>query len=110
VGRLIVFVGVALLLDHMGIVSIGGLWRFWADDSGAGRDCKHFGMKPADVGRDPVGAGILLQLGEFNLVRVTWALLCAGGGDQRWADADAGIDQGAKRRRWARESRRRRLE
>ncbi|PYX49696.1 MAG: hypothetical protein DMG76_36670, partial [Acidobacteria bacterium] len=28
-GGVIVFVGVALLLDHMGIVSIGGLWRFW---------------------------------------------------------------------------------
>src|SRR5256885_17257832 len=29
-GGVIVFVGVALLLDHMGIVSIGGLWRVWS--------------------------------------------------------------------------------
>jgi len=74
-GGVIVFVGVALLLDHMGIVSIGGLWRFWpmilvlAGIVNILDECRRM------WGVILLAAGILLQLGEFNLVRVTWALL-----------------------------------
>ena len=28
-GGVVLFVGVVLLLDHMGVISAAGLWRFW---------------------------------------------------------------------------------
>src|SRR5256885_4299323 len=74
-GGVIVFVGVALLLDHLGIVAIGGLWRFWpmilvlAGSVNILDECRRM------WGVILLAAGILLQLGGFNLVRVTWALL-----------------------------------
>src|SRR5438445_3028225 len=74
-GGVIVFVGVALLLDHLGVVSIGGLWRFWpmilvlAGIVNILDECRRM------WGVILLAAGILLQLGEFNLVKVTWALL-----------------------------------
>jgi len=77
-GGVIVFVGVALLLDHLGIVSVGGLWRFWpmilvlAGIVNLLDECRRM------WGVVLLAAGILLQLGEFNLVKVTWALLWPG--------------------------------
>src|SRR6266850_7626971 len=74
-GGVIMFLGVALLLDHLGVVSVGGLWRFWpmilvlAGIVNLMDDCRRM------WGVILLVAGILLQLGEFNLVKVTWALL-----------------------------------
>ncbi len=74
-GGVIVFIGVALLLDHLGVVSVQGLWRFWpmilvlAGIVNLLDECRRM------WGAILLAVGILLQLGELNLVRVTWALL-----------------------------------
>jgi predicted membrane protein len=74
-GGVIVFVGVALLLDHLGVVAIDGLWRFWpmilvlAGIVNILDECRRI------WGVMLLAAGILLQLEALNLVRVTWELL-----------------------------------
>ncbi|HTQ62181.1 MAG TPA: DUF5668 domain-containing protein [Candidatus Solibacter sp.] len=72
-GLIIVFVGVALLLDHMGILPFGSVYRFWplllvlagvmnlANQSG-----RAFGFIL-------IVAGILLQLSKLGLMRLTFA-------------------------------------
>jgi predicted membrane protein len=74
-GGVILFIGVVLLLDHMGVISADGLWRFWpmililAGIVNLFDDCKRI------WGVCLLLAGVLLQLGQFGLVHVTWALL-----------------------------------
>jgi cell wall-active antibiotic response 4TMS protein YvqF len=74
-GGVVLFVGVVLLLDHMGVVSAAGLWRFWpmilvlAGIVNILDDCKRV------WGICLLLAGTLLQLGQFGIVHVTWALL-----------------------------------
>jgi predicted membrane protein len=74
-GGVILFIGVVLLLDHMGVISAAGLWRFWpmilvlAGIVNLLDDCRRI------WGVCLLVAGILLQLGQFGIVHVTWALL-----------------------------------
>ncbi|HWZ97844.1 MAG TPA: DUF5668 domain-containing protein [Candidatus Dormibacteraeota bacterium] len=74
-GGVILFVGIVLLLDHLGVISAAGLWRFWpmilvlAGIVNILNECRRV------WGICLLLAGILLQLGEFGLVHVTWALL-----------------------------------
>src|SRR5215475_3967568 len=74
-GGAVLFVGVVLLLDHMGVISAAGLWRFWpmllvlAGIVNLFNECKRI------WGVCLLIAGVLLQLGEFGIVHVTWALL-----------------------------------
>ncbi len=74
-GGVVLFVGVVLLLDHLGVVSAAGLWRFWpmilvlAGIVNILDECRRM------WGVILLCAGILLELGQFNLVHVTWALL-----------------------------------
>lgn len=74
-GGVILFVGVVLLLDHLGVISAEGLWRFWpmilvlAGIVNILDECRRM------WGVILLGAGILLELGQFNVVHVTWALL-----------------------------------
>src|SRR5215475_7368411 len=74
-GGVIVFIGAALLLDHLGVVSVAGLWRFWpmilvlAGIVNILDECRRM------WGVILLCVGILLELGQFNVVHVTWALL-----------------------------------
>jgi predicted membrane protein len=74
-GGVILFVGVVLLLDHLGLISAAGLWRFWpmilvlAGIVNILDECRRI------WGVCMLVAGILLQLGQFGIVHVTWALL-----------------------------------
>jgi predicted membrane protein len=74
-GGVILFVGVVLLLDHLGVISAQGLWRFWpmililAGIVNLLDDCRRI------WGVCLLVAGVLLQLGQFGIVHVTWALL-----------------------------------
>ena len=74
-GGVVLFVGVVLLLDHMGVISAAGLWRFWpmilvlAGIVNLLDECKRI------WGVCLLIAGVLLQLGQFGIVHVTWALL-----------------------------------
>jgi predicted membrane protein len=74
-GGLIVFVGVVLLLDHMGVISAAGLWRFWPMILILGGILKILNECSRVLGIVMLVAGIFLQLGQFNLVRVTWDLI-----------------------------------
>ena len=77
-GGVILFVGVVLLLDHLGVISAAGLWRYWpmilvlAGIVNILDECRRI------WGVCLLIAGILLQLGQFGLVHVTWALLWPG--------------------------------
>src|SRR5579871_1929925 len=74
-GGVILFIGVVLLLDHMGVVSAEGIGRFWPmilivfGIVNLLDECKRI------WGVCLLLAGLLLQLGQFGLVHVTWALL-----------------------------------
>lgn len=74
-GGVILFIGVVLLLDHLGVISAEGLWRFWpmilvvAGIVNILDECRRI------WGVCLLLAGILLELGQFGLVHVTWALL-----------------------------------
>ncbi len=74
-GAVILFVGVVLLLDHMDVISAAGLLRFWPMLLVLGgivnllNECKRI------WGICLLIAGVLLQLGNFGLVHVTWAML-----------------------------------
>src|SRR5215470_382015 len=74
-GGVILFIGVVLLLDHLGIISSAGLWRFWpmilvlAGIVNLLDECRRI------WGVCLLAAGVLLQLGQFGIVHVTWALL-----------------------------------
>ena len=74
-GGVILFVGVVLLLDHLGVISAAGLWRFWpmililAGIVNLLNECSRV------WGVCLLIAGVLLQLGEFGFVHVTWAVL-----------------------------------
>jgi predicted membrane protein len=74
-GGVVLFVGVVLLLDHMGVISAAGLWRFWpmilvlAGIVNILDECRRI------WGVCLLLAGVLLELGQFGFVHVTWALL-----------------------------------
>jgi predicted membrane protein len=74
-GGAICVVGIILLLDHMGLVSAGDLWRFWpllVIVAGA--------INLTQPGKRPWGAflivvGLLFQLDSLNLIHFRWAEL-----------------------------------
>jgi predicted membrane protein len=74
-GGAICLVGVILLLDHMGLISAGNLWRFWpllVVVAGA--------VNLAEPGKRPWGAflilvGVLFQLDNLGIIRFRWAEL-----------------------------------
>jgi len=74
-GGVILFVGVVLLLDHMGVISAEGLLRFWPmililfGIVNLLNECSRV------WGICLLIAGVLLQLGRFGIVKVTWAVL-----------------------------------
>jgi len=74
-GGAVCVVGIILLLDHLGIISAGNLWRFWpliVVVAGA--------IHLTQPGKRPWGAfliavGILFQLDSLHVIRFSWAEL-----------------------------------
>ena len=93
-GLLLILVGVAFLLDHMQIISIAHLWRFWpllliaAGISNVTRaDHRFWGVLL-------MAAGTLLQLNELGIAHFGWAIfwpiaLIAGGLMVLWSSLSA---------------------
>jgi predicted membrane protein len=72
-GAILLLVGVLLMLDHMGVLAIGNLWRFWPLLMIIGGT-----MKLVDPGERPWGffliiAGALFQLDNLGIIRFRWA-------------------------------------
>lgn len=74
-GGVFVFVGLVLLLDHMGVINASGLWRFWPMIVILAGILKALNPCSRMWGVIAICVGILLQLGEFNLVRLTWDMI-----------------------------------
>ena len=74
-GGVICIVGLILLLDHMGVISAGNLWRFWPlllIVAGV--------AKVTDPQQRPWGAfliliGVLFQLDSLGIIRFRWSEL-----------------------------------
>jgi predicted membrane protein len=94
VGGIVCLVGLLLLLDHLNIISVDHLWRFWPVIV-IGIGAAHM----ADPGRRQWGAvvlavGTLLLLSSLNILRVDWAELwplaiIIAGGMMIWNSIDA---------------------
>jgi predicted membrane protein len=72
VGAIIVLVGLAFLLDNMGIISIDRIWRFWpmlVVLAGV----LNFIYRHRPWGTFLVLAGVLLQLNQLGKIRFGWA-------------------------------------
>jgi predicted membrane protein len=93
-GAAICIVGILLLLDHMGLVSVGSLWRFWPlflIVAGA--------INLTESGKQPWGAfliliGVLFQLDNLGIIHFRWAELwplaiIAAGGMMIWGSLKA---------------------
>src|SRR5499433_1909931 len=74
-GGIFVFIGIVLLLDHMGIVSADGLFRFWPMILILAGILKALNQCSRMWGILLIIAGILLQLAKFNLIRLTWDMI-----------------------------------
>jgi predicted membrane protein len=74
-GVLITLVGVALLLDHMGIINVDHYWRFWplilVVAGIANLSCREGRL----WGIILVLAGILFQLNQLGLANFSWAVI-----------------------------------
>jgi len=74
-GGVFVFIGMVMLLDHMGVINASGLWRFWpmililAGILKALNECSRM------WGIILIAVGVVLELGEFHVVRVTWDMI-----------------------------------
>jgi predicted membrane protein len=70
-GGILILIGVAFLLDHLGIVSISNLWRFWPlllVFAGVGNLASHRGSWGVLL----IVAGVALQLNELNITHFGW--------------------------------------
>jgi len=72
-GAIILAVGVLLMLDHLGVLAIGNLWRFWPFLMIVGG-----AMNLVEPGKRPWGffliiAGALFQLDNLGIIRFRWA-------------------------------------
>jgi predicted membrane protein len=74
-GVLITLVGVALLLDHMGIINVDHFWRFWplilVVAGIANLSCRESRL----WGIILVLGGVLLQLNQLGLASFSWAVI-----------------------------------
>jgi predicted membrane protein len=71
-GGIFILIGLAYLLDHMGIISIGSLWRFWPMllvFAGA----LNFLSQRRSWGALLMFAGVILQLNELGITHFGWA-------------------------------------
>jgi predicted membrane protein len=84
-GGVLCTVGVLLLLDHFGVMSIGNLWRYWPllVVTGGVINLTVPGKRPWGVFL--IIAGVLFQLGNLNIIQFRWvelwplAMVAAGG-------------------------------
>jgi predicted membrane protein len=73
-GAIFIVIGLAFLLDHLGIISISSLWRFWPlllVLTGA----LNFNSRNRAWGTILMLAGVLLQLRELGIIHLGWAAL-----------------------------------
>jgi predicted membrane protein len=71
-GGIFILIGLAFLLDHLGIISINNLWRFWPlllIFAGA----LNFLSRRGAWGLVLILAGVVLQLNELGITHVGWA-------------------------------------
>ena len=71
-GGILILVGLAFLLDHLGIISIASLWRFWpvlVVLAGVG----NFVSNRRTWGGLLIFAGVILQLNELGITHFGWA-------------------------------------
>jgi predicted membrane protein len=71
-GAIFMLVGLAFLLDHLGIISVNNLWRFWPlllVFAGAA----NFMSRRGAWGLVSILAGVVLQLNELGITHVGWA-------------------------------------
>jgi predicted membrane protein len=88
-GAIILLVGVAMMLDHLGVLAIGNLWRFWPLLMIIGGT-----MNLVEPGKRPWGffliiAGVLFQLDNLGVIRFRWEefwplLIVASGAMMIW--------------------------
>ena len=71
IGAVLVLVGLALLLDHMGYVSVYALWRFWPL-SVVLAGVLNFVSRNRPWGVFLMAAGVLLQLNELGITHFGW--------------------------------------
>jgi predicted membrane protein len=71
-GGIFILVGLAFLLDHLGIISINNLWRFWPLLLVFGGVMNFLSHRRA-FGILWVLAGVLLQLNELGITHFGWA-------------------------------------
>ena len=72
-GVIFIVIGLAFLLDHLGIISISNLWRFWPlllVLTGV----LNFNSRNRAWGTILMLAGVLLQLRELGIVHLGWAV------------------------------------
>ena len=74
-GGVILFIGVVLLLDHMQIISAAGLWRFWPMILVLAGLVNVLDENRRMWGVILLIVGTMLELGQFGVVRLTWAAL-----------------------------------
>jgi len=71
-GGILILIGLAFLLDHLGVISINNLWRFWPlllIFAGA----LNFMSRRGAWGLVSILAGVVLQLNELGITHVGWA-------------------------------------
>lgn len=72
-GALLILVGLAFLLDHMGIISIDHFWRFWPMLLIVAGVCNVTTPEHRFWGILLIAAGILLQLNQLGIAHFGWA-------------------------------------
>jgi len=71
-GGIFILIGLAFLLDHLGIISIGSLWRFWPLLIVFGGVMNFLSQRRA-WGVLLMFAGVVLELNELGLTHFGWA-------------------------------------
>lgn len=72
-GALLIFVGIALLLDHMGMINIDHLWRFWPVLVIVAGISNILSPERRFWGILLISAGTLLQLNQLGISHFSWA-------------------------------------
>jgi hypothetical protein len=75
VGGIVCLVGLLLLLDHLNVISVDHLWRFWPVIIMAVGAAHMAEPGRRQWGGIVLGVGTLLLLGSLNILRVDWAEL-----------------------------------
>jgi predicted membrane protein len=88
-GAVILGVGVFLLLDHMGVLSVGNLWRFWPILMIVGGVVNLLEPGKRPWGVFLIAAGGLFQLDTLGIIRFRWSefwplLIIAAGAMMIW--------------------------